>query len=172
MAQRIRVGGGFTVFHWSNTTDPGGVIAVADRVQVASVTPVTGAVAVQPMNALRPMEIVTPRAHTNGVITLTLTDLYNQSVWDRLAGLAGSNDIIDIMEYMAGLDQGVMITKYVEPPNGKPYSETFYNCMIVRADDNEDIRIDTMVINKDVEVWYTHSRKSIATSAPRAATFT
>lgn len=172
MAPRIRVGGGFTVFHWSNTTDPGGVIASADGVQVASVTPVTPAVAVQPMNALRPQEIVTPRAHTNGVLTLTLIDLYGQSVWDRLAGLSGSNDIIDIMEYMASLNQGVMITKYVEPPNGKAYSETFYNCMIVNVTDGENIRIDTMVINKDVEVWYTHSRKSIATSAPRPATFT
>lgn len=172
MAQKIRVAGGYTVFHWSNNTDVGGVIAYADRVQVQSVTPVVPAQAVQPMNALRPIEIVTPRAHTNGVLTLTLTDLYNESVWDRLSGLAGSNDIIDIMEYMAGLDNGVRITKFVEPPNRPAYSETYYNCMIVRADDNEDIQITTLTLPKEIEVWYTHSRKSTATRPARPATFT
>src|SRR4051812_35202300 len=161
MAQRVRVGGGFTVFHWSNTTDVGGVIAFADRVQVQAVTPVADAIAVQPMNALRPIEIVTPRAHRHGVLTMTLLDLYNETVWDRLAGITGSNDIIDIMEYMAGLDAGVRITKFVEPPSGKTYYETYFNCMIVRADDSEDIRIDTMTLPKDIEVWYTFSRKSL-----------
>lgn len=171
MAQRVRVPGGFTVFHWSNTNDPGGVIGFADRVQVTAVQPVAQAQAVQPMNALRPLEIVTPRAHTNGVITLTLTELYNEAVWQRLAGLANSNDIIDIMEYMAGLDNGVQITRYVEPPNGQTYSETYYNCMIVRVADDEDIRIDTMTVNKEIEVWYTYSRKHWINSTPRPATF-
>lgn len=171
MAQRVRVGGGFTVFHWSNTTDPGGVIAFADTVQVTGVQPVAAAQAIQPMNALRPVEIVTPRAHGNGVITLTLTDLYGQAVWQRLAGLANSNDIIDIMEYMASLDEGVRITRYVEPPNQATYAETYYNCMIVRADDSETIRIDTMSINKEIEVWYTHNRKHWINAPSRAATF-
>jgi hypothetical protein len=172
MAQKVRVGGGFTVFYWSNSTDPGGVIGFADRVQVQAVTPVAQPVAVQPLNALRPLEIVTPRAHTYGVLTLTLTDLYNQAVWQRLAGLAKSNDIIQIMEYMASLNNGVQITKYVEPPSGNTYVETFYNCMIARVDDNEDIRIDTMVVNKDIEVWYTYNRKHWINSAAEPATFT
>lgn len=172
MAQNIRVAGGFTVFHWSNNDEVGGVIAYADRIQVQAVQPVAPAQAVQPMNALRPIEIVTPRAHIHGVLTMTLLDLYNQSVWDRLAGLAGSNDIIDIMEYMASLDNGVRITKFIEPPGRPAYSETYYNCMIVRADDSEDIRIDTMTLPKEIEVWFTHSRKSVATRPARPATFT
>jgi len=167
-----RVGGGFTVFHWSNSTDPGKVIGYADRVQKTAVQPVATPVDVQPMNALRPLEIAVPRAHIHGVLTLTLTELYNQAVWQRLAGLANSNDIIDIMEYMAGLDQGVMITEYIEPPNGKTYSETFYNCMITRVGDDEDIRIDTMLVNKDLEVWYTYSKKNWINSPARPATFT
>lgn len=70
MAQKIRVAGGYTVFHWSNNTDVGGVIAYADRVQVQSVTPVVPAQAVQPMNALRPIEIVTPRAHVSDFLPM------------------------------------------------------------------------------------------------------
>lgn len=172
MAQRVRVPGGFTVFHWSDNTSPGSVIAFADEVRVNSVQPVAPAQPVQPMNALRPVEIVTPRAHTNGSLVLVLTDLYNEAMWQRLAGLASSNDIIDIMEYVAGLDNGVQITKYIRPPRGNDYHETYYNCVIVRADDTENIRIDTMTVNKEVEVWYTHSKKNWINSPSRAATFT
>ncbi len=166
MAQKVRVGGGFTVFHWQNA-----VIGYADQVQVTSVPPVTGAVAVQPMNALRPLEIAVPRAHGHGTIVLTLTELYNQAIWQRLAGLSKSNDIIDIMEYMAGLDDGVKVTRYIEPPRGETYSETYFNCMIVRADDNETIRIDSMIQNKELEVWYTYSKKNWIDAVPRPATF-
>ena len=168
MAQKVRVAGGFTVFHWQNA-----VIGYADQVQVTAVAPVTEAVAVQPMNALRPLEIATPRAHGHGTIILTLTELYNQAVWQRLAGLSKSNDIIDIMEFMAGLDDGVKITRYVEPPSGAgdTYNETYYNCMIVRATDDESIRIDTMLLNKELEVWYTYSKKNWIDATPRPATF-
>jgi hypothetical protein len=181
MARKVRVGGGFTVFHWSidgGTEEKQEVIAFADTVTVNSVTPVAAAQAIQPLNALRPIEIVTPRAHTNGTIVLTLTELYNEAIWQRLAGLAGSRDIIDIMEYLAGVDNGARITKYVRTPGGSntgDYYETFHNCVITRVSDDETIRIDTMSINKEIEVWYTHSEKrrySNMNQSPRAALFT
>ena len=161
--QRVRVGGsGFTVFQW-NDGNSNQVIAFARQVVVNGVTPVATPVTIQPLNAAQPVEIVTPGAHTNGVLTMTLTELYNRSVWQRLASLADSSDIIDIMRTIAAKGQGVKITKYMNPPagiGGGPYSETYHDCVIASVADNETIGIETMEVNKEIEVWYTYSRKS------------
>lgn len=153
---KTRVAGVYTYFHWD-----GKLIAYADEVRVAGVTPVAPAQVIQPMNATRPLEIVTPGAHTNGSITLVLTELYGQAVWQRLSKLTGSENVVEIMKTIAGLDApGITVTKFVTPPHGTPYSESYYNCVIVRADESENIRVDTMSVNKEVEIWYTHSDKS------------
>lgn len=157
--QRVRVGGsGFTVFHWGSQ-----VIGFAQEVRVAGVTPVAQPVVIQPLNAAQPLEIITPGAHANGVLTMVLTELYNEPVWNRLAGLANSQDIIDIMRTVAANNQGVRITKWVQPPTGLsnrgPYAETYYDCVVARVGDDENINIATMEVNKEVEVWYTYSKK-------------
>jgi hypothetical protein len=114
MAQKIRVGGsGYTIFRWEGT-----IIAVAESVQVNSVRPVTPAVAVQPLNALRPIEIAVPAAHSNGELIITMKELWGQSVWQRLAGLAGSDNIIQIMNTMAARENPVQIMKVMRHPNG------------------------------------------------------
>lgn len=158
--QRPRVLGGFTVFHWD---DGGGekVIAFADTIQTFGVTPVADPQAIQPMNATRPVEIVTPVAHTYGRIVLTMTELYNQAVWQRLAGLANSNDIIDIFESVYQMSNGIKISKYVTPPvkGASPYLETFHECVVARVQDDESIRIDTMTVNKEIELWFTYNVK-------------
>lgn len=164
--QRPRVGGVFTAFHWDDGTGER-IIAFADTVQVQGVRPVADAQVVQPLNALRPIEIVTPGAHTEGRIIITLTDLYNQAVWQRLAGLASSNDIADIMRTVAAMGNGIKLSKYVNPPVGVgasqfssgPYLETYHECVVVRAQDDETIRVDTMTINKEIEVWFAYSKK-------------
>lgn len=164
----VRVPGGFTVFHWNNE-----VIGYADEVRVTSVRPVADAQVIQPMNALRPLEIATPRAHGAGTIVLVLIELYNQTAWGRLAELGGTNDIIDIMERVAALNNGVSVTKYVRPPRGNDYSETFYNCVVTDLADNENIRIDTMplAINKELTLMYTWSMKSVTGANAKPATF-
>lgn len=161
--QRVRVpGSGFTVFHWNGTgTDQ--IIAFAQQVTVNSVPPVADAVPIQPLNAQHPVEIVTAGAHTNGVLTLQLTELYGQSVWQRLSGLADSQDIVDIMRTVAGLNQGIQISRIINPPPGiagKTQVETYYNCVITAVEDNETIDITTMRVDKNVTVWYTNSIKN------------
>src|SRR6476646_2993387 len=124
---RARVGGsGYTVFHWSDpngtTSGFGGnassvnLIGYAENVTVNPIQPVAQPEVIQPLNAQRPLEIITPGAATNGTITLTLVELYNFSVWQRLATLANSQDIVDIFRTMASLDQGIHITKTIRPP--------------------------------------------------------
>lgn len=165
--QRGRVVGGTTVFHWNDGTGER-VIAWADEVRVTGVRPVADAEVLQPLNALRPLEIATPVAHREGRIVLVLKDLYNQAVWQRLAGLASSNDIMDIMNLVAARDEGISISKIMVPPagiggsrfdNNATYRETYYNCSVIRADDDEVVNITTMTVNKEMELWFTHSRK-------------
>src|SRR5581483_3193228 len=155
--QRVRVGGsGFTVFHWDDGTGQK-VIAFAEEVAVRAVTPVAQPAVIQPLNSPQPIEIITPGAHTNGVITLTLTELYNQAVWQRLASLADSQDIVDIMRTIAAMNQAIQITKYVKPPAGvakDPYQETFYDCVVASVTDDETINVTTMALPKQMEIWY------------------
>ena len=162
--QRVRVpGSGFTVFTW-NDGNGDQIIAFAQQIEVAGVTPVAPAQAIQPLNATNPVEIVTPGAHTYGVITLTLTELYNQSVWQRLAGLANSQNVVQIMQTIAANNKGVTISRVINPPAGistqGSYLESYYNCVITDVADNEQIDITTMVLNKVITVWYTSSFKS------------
>ena len=171
MARRVRVPGGWTVFHWENE-----IIGYANEVRITSVQPVgAGAEVIQPLNYLRPVEIVTPRASTYGTITLVLTELYNETVWQRLRHIAGSRDIIDIFEYVAGQDNGIKITKYVKPPVGEQYSETFHNCVDVSMADDEVVNIGTMRLEKEMTLWYTHSTRigfrGIANNSSRPAFF-
>lgn len=155
--KRPRLGGSArTVFMWRGT-----VIGFAQSVTVEPVQPVADPVAVQPLNSPRPVEILTPAATRWGVIRLTMTELYNRSVWQNLAGLANSQDLVDIFQYVARLDDGINIVKRVRPHiSDGEYTETFHNCVIARINDGETIDITTMDINKEIEVWYTHSTKS------------
>lgn len=169
MARQARTGGGYTVFHWGNT-----VIAWAQSVQVTPVRAIVEATPVQPMNALRPLEIVTPRASTYGTIILTKLELWNKSVWQDLSGLANSNDIIDIFEYVAGLNNPITVTKYIRTPNniGNDRYEQFFNVVVADIDDGETIDITTLTIPKTITLWYTHSTKSWINAPTRPATFT
>lgn len=156
MANRTRpFGQGYTVFEWQNQ-----IIGMADQVDVTSVTPVAEAIDIQPINAPRPIEIMTAGAHRHGVLTLTLLELFNFSIWNRLADLTDCQDIIDIMRTIAAMDQGIIITKVVRPPNGAEYREQFFNCTVVNVTDSESIRIETLTVPKTMEIWFTHSLKS------------
>lgn len=169
MARNARVLGGYTVFHWNNQP-----IGWTESIAVTAVAPVVEAQAVQPMNALRPLEIVTPRASTYGTITLSRIELWNQSVWQDLAGLANSNDIIDIFEFVAGLNNAISVTKYIRTPNavGPDRYEQFFNVVVASVDDGETVDIRAMTVEKTMTLWYTHSKKSWVNAPARAAQFT
>jgi hypothetical protein len=158
--KRTRIGGqGYTVFTWE-----GEVIALAESVTVTAPQPVSPAQPIQPLNATEPIEIITAGAHGPGTLTLTLTELYESSVWQRLSGLANSQDLVDIMRTIASIDKsgGIQLQKIVIPPvkDFPTYVETFYNCVISNVTDNETIDIRAMQIQKDIEVMFTHSKKS------------
>jgi len=160
--QRVRVvGSGFTVFHWNFPGSGNTVIAFAKEVSVSSVQPVgTGFEVIQPLNSTRPIEIITPGAHGAGQLTLTLTELYNKKVWQRLAGLTGANNIIDIMRIIAENGEGVKITRTIKPPSGIGGANqitTYHDCVVTQMGDDETVGIETMSVNKVMTVMYTYA---------------
>jgi hypothetical protein len=155
-----RVGGSAnTVFTWA-----GKVIGFADQVVVEPIQPVAEPEVVQPINARRPLQIAVPAAARNGVITVTLKELYNQTVWRDLAHLADSSDIVDIFLTLANLgpDSGIQVIKYITPHlqwAGGTYWEIFHDCVIANVADGETINISSMTVNKDLTIWYTYSTR-------------
>lgn len=164
-SKRVRVGGsGFTVFQWKDNSGTH-IIGFAQNVTVNPVQPVNQPVAIQPLNAQRPLEVITPGAHGVGTITLTLTELYGESIWQRMSILAGSQDIVDIMRTLAAQNNGVTVTKTVRPghlPEGQGhYAETFFGIVVADVEPGgEALDITTMDVQKQMTLWYTHSKKN------------
>jgi hypothetical protein len=167
---RVRVGGsGFTIFHWR-----GKPLAFARQVAHTSPEPVgPGPVAIQPMDARRPVQVITPAATGMGTITLEMYDLYGAQVWERLAGLAGTTDLVDIFMRVSALADPIHMTKVIQPPtlqgidfgaSGSFYTETYHNCVITNVQNGEQIEIGTMEILKQITVAYTNMTLSRSTS--------
>ena len=169
MADRVRVlGSGFTVFRYG-----GQIIAFAQEVRVGGPTPVADPVRIQPLNARRPLEILTPGAHSGGTLTMVLTELYNGAVWQHLsARLNGAQDIVDIMRLQAEIDPdpGITVERIINPPipNQPQRKETYYGCIITRVADDETINIGAMQVDKEIDVAYTYSRKDWINNGDRA----
>lgn len=173
---RTRQGGSaFTVFLWQ-----GNVIGFANQVATVSPTPVANPTPIQPIDSPYPVEIVTPAASTIGTMTLQLTELYNQKVWERLAGLSGSPNLVNIFIRMASFGltnqgQGISLAKLVSPPplqgvnpaqgniDGQitsnipgQYGEIYQNVVITNVEDGETITIGTVLLNKNITIAYTN----------------
>lgn len=158
--RRGRVGGsGFTVFRWD-----GNLIAFARQISNVSPAPVgPGAVPIQPLDSRHPVQIITPEATSMGTLTVEIYELYGQKVWDKLKGLANSDDLVDIFHKVANTNKPISMSKHVNPPGGantKPYHETYFNCVITNVLDGETIEVGTMEILKQVTVGYTHMKRS------------
>src|SRR4051812_4385000 len=51
---------------------------------------------VPPLGYRPPTEIVTSRAINGGTLQLSIREIWHQEVWQQMAGLAGSNDILEV----------------------------------------------------------------------------
>src|SRR3954470_13464589 len=110
---RTRVGGsGFTAFFWH--TKP---IGFCRQLMHTPPTPVgPGPTPIQPLDEPYPIDIVTPAAQTVGTLQLEMYELYNRKVWDHLAVIAGSVDIVNIFIKVAAEKNPIQIVKVIQPP--------------------------------------------------------
>lgn len=120
-----------------------------------------GPVAIQPLREKRPIQVITPEAAGMGTIVVELYELYGSQVWEQLAGLAGTVDIVDIFRTVAGMADSITMTKVIQPPKLRgqqlpSYSEQYNNCVITNVANGETIEIGTMEVRKQVTIAYTH----------------
>lgn len=158
------VGSGFTTFNYA-----GSPIAflegVEDSGQRAFSDMGQGYQFIHPLNlangrtARHPVEIATSRVLSGGTLMLTIRELWNTAVWEGLAGLAGTNNIVDIFEVLAANPQYVTCQTTIKPPgpNSKPRGKIYHNCVIVDINDGDTITIGALAVTKGITVAYTHS---------------
>ena len=176
-AQDFRVGGaGFTVFHVQ-----GQPLMYAQAVGYQSPQAVAAPQAVQPMDARRPLAIVTTVAITGGTMTLNVYEQFGTKVWDNLMSqidstnanntanqLAVYNDLSDVMLRLMSLGLGLSATKLIVPPrpigqNRIGYiTETMHNITITDIRDDEQVAVDTMLMVKPITIQYTSATRSLA----------
>lgn len=147
-------GSGVTVMKFG-----GDVVAFCNSVTVTYPIAVAEAIDVQPLDAIRPLEIVTARAIKSGTITLSLTSLYNQHIWDRLGGetLQGLDDLADILKRVQDVYGNTLtVERYITPAikDGKTYVEQFLGCVITGVKDEQAIETGTMLLNREIDITY------------------
>ncbi len=151
--QRARnLGSNYTTFRYGGKS-----IAYLEKVVDSGVEPVAGSVTIHPLGYRHPTEFVTARAVGAGFLTVTITEMWRQEIWQQLAGLANSHDIVDVFEAVARNGSGISCVKIISPPTGPKYGKTYHNCIITQIQDGEDFSITSMNKMKDITIAYTHS---------------
>lgn len=118
---------------------------------------------VHPLGAREPTDIVTSRILTGGTLTLQVRELWNRQVWEQMAGLAGTRDVVQVFERLAAQPNYVTCTKIVNPPRlggvaQRRYGTVYHKCTIINVPDGEEITIGALSIAKPLTVAYTHKR--------------
>lgn len=156
--QRARVlGSNYTTFRYAGKN-----IAYLEVVNDSGQSPVGpngGYEFVHPLGNRHPTEIVTSRAINGGTIDLSIRELWHEEVWQQMAGLAGSTDIIEVFEALSRQQNYVTCTKIINPPDGRRYGKTYHRCTVVGIPDGESFDITTLSSPKVVRVAYTHTTK-------------
>jgi hypothetical protein len=164
MAKFARAPGGsaVTVFEWMGQT-----IAFARTIGVQAPTPVAQTTPIHPLDARRPVELVTAQATTMGGVTLQLYDLFGEKVWARLANITNADgstaiDLVDIFQAVAIQNSGkhpILISKRITPKGnrGPTLVENYYNCVVSTVEDDETITVGTMEVIKTINVNFTHT---------------
>lgn len=151
--QRARnAGSNFTVFRYAGKN-----IAYLTEVQDQGQEPVTQPVSVHPLGKRHPSEIVTPRAINSGAMTLSIVERWHENVWEQMAGLAGTNDIVEVFARLAARGRAVNCAKIIKPPTGPRYGKTYHGCVITDIQDGETYNIRTLSQTKRLTIAYTHT---------------
>lgn len=153
--QRARnLGSNFTTFRYAGKN-----IAYLESVADSGQRPVgnTTHEFIHPLGYDHPQEILTPRAIGGGTLVLTVREIWHQEVWQQMAGLAGTKDILEVFRALARQDNYVTCTKIITPPDGRKYGKTYHRCVIVDVPDGETFDITTLSTPKAITVAYTHT---------------
>jgi hypothetical protein len=151
------VGSGFSTFTYQGQTiaflegvEDSGARAFSDQGQPYQF--------IHPLGYRHPIEIATSRVLQGGTLTLTIRELWNQWIWEHLAGLAGTNNIVDVFDVLAANPSYVTCQTIIQPPGGgTPRGKTYQNCTVVDIADNDTITVGALAVAKGIVIAYTHS---------------
>ena len=93
---------------------------------------------------------------------LTIRELWSATVWNQLAGLAGTNNIVEIFAKLAANPNYVTCQTIIKPPGyenqpSKWRGKTYQNCVVVDINDGDTITVGALAVTKGITVAYTHS---------------
>lgn len=152
VASVTRIGGsGFTTMMWN-----GQRLAYLQVMQDTPPAPVANAQAVQPIDEAVPIEIVTAMAVGVGTLRTTFYELWNEPVWSMLPGLAGTYNLLTVLQ--AQINMGaVTMQKVIRSPTGFMRSLVYHNVVITDIDAGENINIGTMTLPKTLTMQYCYT---------------
>jgi len=152
VASVTRIGGsGFTTMMWN-----GSRLAYLQVMQDTPPAPVANAQAVQPIDEAVPLEIVTAMAVGVGTLRTTFYELWNEPVWSTLPGLAGTYNLLTVLQ--AQINMGaVTMQKVIRSPTGFMRSLVYHNVVITDIDAGENINIGTMTLPKTLTMQYCYT---------------
>ena len=160
-----RIGGSaYSTIWWNGLNNKTTPIAYCQQLSSVSPSPVTQPVAIQPLDALYPVEIITPAAIGHGQLTLSLLEIWNQPIWDTLFEGSNANDLAEVLKLVADSGDDLFVQTVIKPPAGTGYATNFsykveyHGCVISDIRNDETIDVTTMQLTKTIELWY---RKAI-----------
>jgi hypothetical protein len=161
---RVRVvGSGFTTFNYR-----GKPIAFAEGVEDSGQRAFSDLGQpyqfIHPLGARHPVEIATSRVLQGATLMLTIRELWNAPVWNQLAGLAKTQNIVYIFEALADDPSYVTCQTIIKPPGTdnqprKWRGKIYMNCTVVDINDGDTITVGALAVTKGITVAYTHSKK-------------
>ncbi len=146
------LGSNYTTFRYAGKS-----IAYLEMVADSGQSPVAQHQFVHPLGNDHPTEIVTARAINGGTLQLNIREIWHQEVWQQMAGLAGTTDILGVFRALSRQVNYVTCTKIITPPDGRKYGKTYHQCTIVDVPDGESFDITTLSSVKTLTVAYTHT---------------
>jgi hypothetical protein len=154
------VGSSYSTFNYN-----GKAIAYLEGVEDSGQRPFSDAGAawqpIHPLGNQHPTEIAVSRVLQAGTLNLTIRELWAAPVWNQLAGLAGTYNILDVFAVLANNPAYVTCQTIIRPPGAgaKPRGKVYHNCTVVDISDNDTITVGALAVTKGIVVAYTHSTK-------------
>lgn len=119
---------------------------------------------IHPLGSRTPVEIATSRVLQGGTLQLTIQELWNQAIWEHLAGLTGTNNIVEIFDRLAATPNYVTAQTIIKPPGtestpSKWRGKVYHNVTLVGIADGDTITVGGLAVAKPVVAAYTHSSR-------------
>jgi hypothetical protein len=113
--------------------------------------------AIYPLGYYHPAEFVTTRVLSEGSLTMRVRELWNAPAWQQLQGLAGTNNIVEIMQAVASSPTPISAQMIIKPAGSSTWRGwTYHNIVITDATQSETIALGTLSMAREVTAAYTH----------------